>query len=61
MDGQTSAQVRYADMNIQHDASMYAALDDMIRLRQEKDTKGFDAAAKDMFIKERMIQIMFNL
>jgi len=59
MDGQESASVRYADMDIQKDGSRYAVLDDLIHFRQEKQQENFEKGAMDLFIREKMTQILF--
>ena len=55
MDGQSSTAVRYADLQIRHDGSRYAKLDDIIRLKEESSQEAFDQAVREFYIKEQLI------
>lgn len=55
MDGQSSTAVRYADLQIRHDESRYAKLDDIIRLKEEGSREAFDQAVREFYIKEKLI------
>ena len=56
MDGQENTEVRYADLSIRRDGSMYAQLDDLIRLKSQRDEEGFRQAAREYYIKQKMIE-----
>ena len=59
MDGQANTEMRYSDMQIQHDGSRYAALDDIIRFKEQNDLKAYKQALKDFYIKEKLIETLF--
>ncbi|MBQ9032921.1 MAG: hypothetical protein IJ106_15955 [Parasporobacterium sp.] len=56
MDGKENTEVRYSDLYISRDGSRYAALDDIIRRKEQQDMDGFRESAKEFFIKEKLIE-----
>ena len=55
MDGQSSTAVRYADLQIRHDGSRYAKLDDIIRLKEVGSQEAFSQAVREFYVKEQLI------
>ena len=56
MDGKENTEVRYSDLSISRDGSRYAALDDIIRLKETKDSEGFKQAVREFYIREKLIE-----
>ena len=59
MDGQDNKEVRYNNLEVRHDGSRYAELDQMIKLKAEGRQEEFEQAVRDFFLKQRLTEILF--
>ena len=59
MNGEESSEISYNDLNIRHDGSRYALLDDMIQHKNNHDHKALKDAAADYYVKEQLIDRLF--
>ena len=56
MGGQENTEVRYENLSIRRDGSMYAQLDDLIRMKSQGDKEGFLKAAREYYMKQKLIE-----